>query len=223
MAIGTDLVDGMHYLDNDIDQIADQDQAVWALNRAQDVIELAIASISEILGTFTNVTTAADVETTATPTRFKRYDRMQFIDPTNSRPSYNLQPGRNVGDVLNATNFASGYWGGGGSGSSGQPRAYAIYGSTIHWAPLPDATHTVRVYGFQALADITASGTFGYGDEFIAAICAVAVRSFKQQVDDPQEDINSFAAGQLGPILDQLAKRWKDGPGQARDMYIHTV
>ena len=223
MATGANLVTGMTYLDNDIDATADATQALYELNRAQDMIELVIAGVPNILGTFATVTTSADTETSATPARFLRYDRLQFIDPDTSRPAWELSPVRHPGDVLIASRFAAGYLGSGSSGSTGRPRAYTLYGDTIQWTPLPDATHTVRVYGFQALVDITDSGTFGYGDEFISVVTAIAVRAFKQQVDDPQKDIMAFAGSAMAPILDQLRKRWKDGYGQARDRRIHTT
>lgn len=224
MAIGTDLVLAMKDLDNDIDVTADKDQALRAINSAQDAMELIIAKVPDILGEFASVTTTASTETTATPTGFIRFDRLHYIDPNTSRPVWPaLEPMRHPGDALSGgARFGGGFWGGGSINATGRPRGYGIYGDTFEWAPLPDATHTVRVYGFKVATDLLAAGTFLYGDQYITPVAAIAVRFFKQQVDDPQEEIIQFAADMLGPVLDQLRNRWKDGYGKARDRYIHT-
>jgi hypothetical protein len=105
----------------------------------------------------------------------------------------------------------------------GRPQAYSIYGDSVYWFPLPDATHTVRVYGFKAKTDLTDVSTFGYPDEFIVPMCSIAVRFFLTQEDDDTGDITQLAQDMMAPILQNLGSRWRDGYQRARGRYIHTT
>src|SRR3990167_1074628 len=123
---------------------ADVTRGLLALNVAQDTYEAQAALRANIYGSTTpvgTVTTAASTETTAFPSGVLRLDRLQFIDPSTSRPAWDLQPIRRVGahawnrywpiNIVSTT-------------STGRPRAYWTNRINIYWDPLPDATHTVR-------------------------------------------------------------------------------
>lgn len=225
MATGADLLAAMGDLNDEISTAsggADHTRALRALNRAQDLLELQIQNVPNVYGSYTTVSTAASTEVTALPTGYTRIDRLQFIDPATSLPSYSLRPVREVGDAL-LDDSSAGPWVVSSASVTGKPHSYTMYGGNFHWSPVPDATHTIRVYGFSPASDITNVGTFTYGDQFIWPMAAVAVRMFKQRLDDPQEEILMFAAETFGAVLKQLARRDNDGPTFPRYFYSYSV
>src|SRR3990167_4602633 len=126
----------------------DVTKGLLALNVAQDYFESQAALRPDMFGSGSStVTTSANTETTAFPSGVLRIDRLQFLDPSTSRPSWDLKPIRRTGG-----HAANSFWPQAvtSTTSTSRPRAYWTNGTNIYWDPLPDATHTVRYYGFVA-------------------------------------------------------------------------
>lgn len=225
MATGADLLNAMSDLNDELEPTsggADHTRALRALNRSQDWLETELAQIRNAYGSYTTVTTAADTETVALPTGYIRIDRLQYIDPDTSRPTYTLHEFDSVGDISVQRDYLSPLFASS-SEISGKPFYYSIFGNNFHFDPIPDGTHTIRVYGFAAADDITNASTFAYGDQFIWPIASVAVRMFRQRLEDSQVEIAQFAAECFRPALDQLAKRSNDGALYPRYEFAYTV
>jgi hypothetical protein len=218
MAIGTDLIQGLNDLDDEISASDDQARALRVLNRAQDTIELVLSLHPHILGTYGTITTTASTETTAEPTGLLRLDRMRFIDPGTSRPTYKLEPVFQAGDI--STDHVWPY--SNSAASTGKPTEYAWAYGVIWWGPkVPDDTHTIRWYGLASADDITATGTFAYPDFLISPLTKLGARYFKQRVDDPQEEIVAFAQQEMASVIESLKRRWRDGPRRAKSRRLH--
>lgn len=188
---------------------ADVTKGLLALNIAQESFEGLLAVRPQCLGSGVGtVTTALNTESTAYPAGLLRIDRLQYIEPSTGRPSWDITPARRAGGhatnrfwPLNLTSVAS----------SGKPRSYWTNGANIYWSPLPDGTSTVRWYGLSAAADITASGTFVYPDIVAFPLAVLAVKYLKTGVDDAITDIGPLALEVLKPALDALARFNRDG------------
>ena len=214
MATGQDLLDRMELLNQELQlQSAEADvtRGLLALNVAQDSFEARAALRQNIYGSTTpvgTVTTTASTETTAFPSGVLRIDRMQFIDPTTSRPAWDLQPIKRVGahawnrywpiNIVSTT-------------STGRPRAYWTNRINIYWDPLPSDTHTVRYYGFTPAANITAGGTFAYEDVCLLAFASFATAMMRIGLDDDPAAHMRLAESIFDPVLDLLSGFNKDG------------
>ena len=102
MATGQSILDLMEVMDRGL-QLQSGETGVTlglrAANAAQDYFESLLAVEPNVLGsTVGTVTTAADTETTTFPTGLLRIDRLQFIDPDTSRPSWDLDRVGYTGD-----------------------------------------------------------------------------------------------------------------------------
>jgi hypothetical protein len=153
----------------------DVTRGLVALNVAQDYFETLAAGRGKGFGSVVGtVTTTNATETTAFPSGLLRLDRMQVLD-SNSRPKRELVNLKRAGghavsafwplNVLLPT-------------SSGEPYAYWTDGTTIYWNPLPNATHTIRYYGFKAATDITA------GDIHISRHRGISTSGFCRPCDE---------------------------------------
>src|SRR3990167_2653125 len=226
MASGQDLLDRMELLNQELQlQSAEADvtRGLLALNVAQDVFEAQAALRPAIYGSTTpvgTVTTTINTETTAFPTGVLRIDRMQFIDPTTSRPAWDIYPIRRVGahawNTYWPLNLVS-------TSSTGRPRAYWTNRINIYWDPLPSGTHTVRYYGFTPAAAITAGGTFAYEDIVMLPLAAFAVRLWKTGLDDSEASAARLAEEYFDPVLDQLGNFNKDGAVGLEYTYTHDT
>lgn len=226
MATGQDLLDRMELINQELQLQsgeADVTRGLLALNVAQDVFESRAAGRPAIYGSTTpvgTVTTSASTETTAFPTGLLRLDRLQFIDPGTSRPAWDLVPIRRVGahawNQYWPLNIVS-------TSSSGRPRAYWTNRINIYWDPLPDATHTIRYYGFTPAAAITAGGTFAYEDIVMLPLAAFAVRLMRLGVDDSVGDHARLAEEYFDPVLDQLAGFQRDGAVGLEYSEVHST
>jgi hypothetical protein len=211
MATGQTLLDTMEVLNQELQlQSGEVDVArgLVALNRAQDYLEALIASERGVKGDTTGtVTTSASTESTAFPTGLLRLDRLQRLNATTSRPELDLRPIKHTGG-----HAPSGAWPFVLSTSSeGAPVAYWTDARNIYWSPLPDATHTVRWYGFQAASDITASGTFAYDDVAILPLASFATRLLSIGLGDEQTDVATLAENTFRPLLRLLPRTNRDG------------
>ena len=211
MATGQSLLDRMELLNPELQlQSGETDvtRGLLALNVAQDYFETRAALRKDVFGSSSStVTTTLNTETTTHPTGLLRIDRLQFIDPSTSRPAWDLTPIRRTGGHA---------WGGGwpatlGSAGAGRPTGYWTNGVNIYWEPLPSDTHTVRWYGFQVASDITASGTFAYPDIAMLPVAVFATRLLKAGLDDPIADLDSLAQRAFEPVLDLLTNFNRDG------------
>ena len=102
MATGQTMLDLMEALDYGL-QLQSGESGVTrglkALNAAQDHLESMLALDPNVVGsTVGTITTSADTETTAAPTGLLRLDRLQYIDPSTSRPAWDLDRVGPVGD-----------------------------------------------------------------------------------------------------------------------------
>lgn len=191
-----------------------------ALNIGQDYFEsLASVRFGNAKGT---VTTALNTEATAFPTGLLRLDRLQTISPTTNRPDGELRRARRTGGhamisgmmwPLNLTVTPG----------TGKPVEYWTDTTFIYWAPVPDATYTVRWYGFQAQADITASGTFLYPDLLMFPLASFAARLLKTGLDDPANDLATLATESFKAALDSMQMSVRDGADELEYQEIHTA
>ena len=212
MALGQALLDIMEDLNGELQlQTGETDVAkgLRALNAAQDVFEAVLASHPRVLGSgIGTVTTTASTESTAFPTALLRLDALWFIDPGTSRPGWKLKNLRETGGHARGQSWIASI---ASNSLTGRPRAYWTNGTNIYWDPLPSATHTVRWYGLQAAASITAAGTFAYGDLYMYPFAALASRIMKTTLDDPAEDMITLGRDMFNPLIDALSGFNRDG------------
>ena len=212
MATGQNLLNMMETLDLELQLQsgeADVVRGLTALNAAQDYFEVLAAQEKDFLGgSIGTVVTAASTESTTFPSTLLRVDRLQYIDPGDSLPAWDLIPIKRTGGhswnlywPINLTSTAT----------SGRPKAYWTNGRNIYWDPLPDAVHTVRWYGFIHQTDITAAGTFLYDDALILPAATFAVKVLRTGVDDPTTDYDNLANALFPPIISALGGFNRDG------------
>lgn len=223
MATGQSLLDRMELINQELQLQsgeADVTRGLLALNVAQDELEAILALRPKMMGdTTTTVTSSANTETTTFPTGFLRVDRIQWIDPSTSRPAGpDLDNLGYVGSHVNMfPNFliqAAGF---------GRPAAYWTNGRNIYWAPLPDASHTFRVYGLQSQSDITASGTFAYADIVMLPLATFAVKLLQIGVGDSPDSIAALSQETLVPVVNALAQVGRgDRPAGYDYTTLHT-
>ena len=221
---GQDLLNRMEDLNRELELQSgevDVTRGIRALNTAQDHFESIASTIPNILGsTAGTVTTTASTETTAFPTGLLRVDDFWFVDPDTARPTYKLEPldgtGAHVRDAPWPVRARH-------STSSGRPTAYWTNGTTIYWDPLPDATHTVRWYGFQRVSDIAAADTFAYDDGVALPLAIFAVEILRRGLDDPIQDYIAMA-NQIFSSQITMMKRYQRQHAPARQYrYMHDT
>lgn len=184
---------------------ADASRGLLALNVAQDFFE-SLAARRKILGGATGtVATVASTETTAFPSGVLRVDRLQLLG-SNSRPRKELVPLQRSGGHAGVSSWPLDL-----AESSSEPDAYWTDGTNIYWQPLPSGVSTIRWYGFQSKADITANGTFLYPDIVALPLAAFATRIIKSGLDDNAQDLQGLAVETFKPTLDALDGFQRDG------------
>jgi hypothetical protein len=168
-----------------------------ALNVAQDHLESLLAQIPGVMGSGVgSIATVASTETVAFPSTLLRLDKIQFLDPITSRPTYDLTPLYNVGGHAN-----SNYWPSPDTASTGRPQSYWTDGTNIYFSPVPNDVYNLRWYGFASASNITASGTFAYKDIARLPVATFAVKLIALGLDDPQGDLMEFAKETFAPVL----------------------
>lgn len=224
MALGQALLDVMEDLNGELQLQsgeADVAKGLRALNAAQDVFEAILASHPNILGSgIGTVTTTASTESTAFPTGLLRLDSLWYIDAGTSRPAWKLIPLRQSGAHARGMSWIASI---ASNSLTGKPRAYWTNGTNIYWDPLPNATHTVRWYGLQAAANITAVGTFAYGDLYVYPFATFASRIMKVTLDDPAEDFIELGRATFDPLIDALSRFNRDGAQGVIYEYSHDT
>ena len=224
MATGQTLLDLMEVMDRGLELQSGESgvtKGLVALNAAQDHFESYLALEPHVMGsTVGTVTTAADTEATTFPSGVLRIDRLQFVDPTTSRPSWDLERIGPVGDyyqsrLLYPTLQYS-------TVTTGRPVSYWTDGSKIYWDPLPNDTHTVRYYGFVAASDISAAGTFAYPDIVLMPLATFAVKLGRVGKDDDAAPITEIGERVFGPTIQALSRFNRDRAPGYDYRYIHS-
>jgi len=222
MATGQSLLDLMELCNQELQlQSTETDvtRGLLALNAAQDYFE-TLAAVRKIKGgQTTEITTANNTETTAFPTGFLRIDALQLLDGTGGSVKADIwrvqrtgghAAGRGVPWVF--TTYSG----------TGAPQAYWTQGSNIYWAPKPNGTYYVRVYGFQRASDITVGGTFAYDDAVMLPLATFATRILAIGVGDPITDVGALANETFKAVLDALEEFNRDGGNDLRYEHSHT-
>lgn len=225
MATGQTLLDLMEVMDRGLQLQSGETgvtRGLTALNAAQDHFESILALEPNVLGsTVGTVTTTADTESTTFPSTLLRLDRLQFIDAATSRPSWDLDRVGYTGDyyqsrmVLPTFQLSS--------STTGKPLRYWTNGTLIYWDPLPDATHTIRYYGFVPASDISAAGTFAYPDIALMPLATFAVKLLRVGKDDDNTEVTDVGGRVFGPTIQALSRFNRDRPPGYDYRYIHST
>ena len=224
MATGQSILDLMEAMDRGL-QLQSGETGVTlglrAVNAAQDFFESLLAQQPNVLGsTVGTVTTAADTEHTTFPSGVLRIDRLQFIDPDTSRPAWDLERVGPTGDYYRSRVLSPSLQYN--VTTTGRPVRYWTNGSNFYWDPLPDATHTVRYYGFTAASDITASSTVAYPDVALLPIAAYATKLLRIGKDDDPAGVMATMAETFAPTIQTLSRFNRDRTPGYDYRYFHT-
>ena len=189
---------------------ADTARGLIALNAAQDILESLLASEADVAGSsVSTLVTVASQEWTTFPSGVMRLDRLQFINPTSLLPDWDLINRKRVGGHRRGETWLTTL----SSSTEGKPREYWTNGTRIYWNPVPDAVHTIRWYGFQSAADITAAATFSaYPEMAYLPLATLACKILKAGLDDETGNLDAVAKATLGPVLEAMRRFNRDGP-----------
>lgn len=221
MTIATILAK-MQVLDNELmiaSGGADETRAISALDMAQDAFEAVIAGVAELLGTVSTTTTTADTEATAWPTGLLRIDSLWLMDTTTTPnlPKWQIDEIQDVGGHRTQIFLGT-------DTRNGGPEQYWTNRANIYWSPLPDATHTVRIYGLVAKTDLTTrTQTFGYPDEASEPMAAYATRLMKIGINDPSDDLRALAVEMYNPVIKMLQQPTRQRPQSRYYSRVHTT
>ncbi len=190
---------------------ADVTKSLLALNMAQDYMESLLAAEPELMGDGVgNISTTAQIESTAFPANVLRIDKLQYLDPTTLLPVYDLEDLKKAGGHVNNSPWPINLV----ATSGAQPQAYYTNGTRIYWAPLPDNTYTIRWYGFKTADDITAGGTFAYRDICMNPLATMAARIVRIGLDDAADQLEKLAGDLFKPVITVLSNfRRERAPG----------
>ena len=197
---------------------ADVAKGISSYNFVKDLFEAILASEANILqSTVGTVTTTASTEATAFPSGVLRIDSLWFLDGTTSLPVYELDEQYDAGSHAGAGTIplfqAS-------TSTTGQPTAYFTDGTNIRWSPTPDATHTVRYYGFAETADLTAAGdTFPYPNYCRPYFATMMAKVFQLGIGDPMQDYEILARETFQPAIDTMKNFKRTGARPATLRY----
>lgn len=224
MALGQALLDTMEVVFPELQLQsgeADVVKGLITLNRAQDTFEAILAEYPDVFGgQIGTITTTAATEYTAYPAGVLRMDGLDYIDASTSRPAWPLKNlfkrGGHAWHRFWPWNIVS-------TNTTGKPRGYWTDGTNVYWDPLPDATYTIRWYGFKAAADITAAGTFAYPDQVILPMAIFAVKVIRTGLDDPTGDLSALARDVFDPVIKQLTNFKRESAPGYQYRYRHDA
>lgn len=223
MATGQTLLDWMEIFFPELQlQTGESDvtRGLLALNASQDMLETHIAQYADHMfgGTVGSLATTASQEYTTYPTGLLRVDQIDMLGD-DSLPAYTLEPLDPGGDTS-----ARWYWNlVNSSAGSGKPAGWWTNGNRIYWDPIPNATYSLRYYGFVAASDITAGGTFAYPDYAILPVATLATKFIRIGVDDSTEQLQALATETFNPVLDVMSSFNRSGPTEYRFKYRHDT
>lgn len=192
------------------------------LNAAQDIFESLAAQHPQVLGgQVGNITTTQNQEYVTYPTGLLRLDGLDMLDSVSLLPTFAMEPRRARG----GHRFGSPFWWTYVSTNTATavPAIYWTNGTRIYFDPVPDATYTLRYYGFVAAADITALGTFAYQDIVALPLASLATKIIRMGLDDPTQDITAVAKDTLNATLDTLSGFNRDGAHELIYRYKHDT
>lgn len=223
MATGQSILDRMKVLFPEL-QISsgasDVTNALLAANMAQDYMESVFALHPEIYGDTTGtITTTANTETTTFPTGVIRLDMLQYLDPSTSRPAGEISIIRETGGHAGFTLYP---WIAA-STTAGIPRRTYTNGRQLFWDPVPDGVYTVRWYGLQQQADLTASGTVTYPDICLLPMANFAVQMLRTGLDDDPAAYDALAKTVFEPVVSALTQFRRDRPQPFQYSYSHDT
>ena len=225
MATGQTLLDLMEVMDRGLQLQSGETgvtRGLTAINAAQDHFESILALEPNVLGsTVGTVTTTADTESTTFPSTLLRLDRLQYIDAATSRPAWDLDRVGYTGDYFQSRMVLPTFQLGG--STTGKPLRYWTNGTLIYWDPLPDATHTIRYYGFVPASDISAAGTFAHPDIALMPLATFAVKLLRVGKDDDNSEVTDVGGRVFGPTIQALSRFNRDRPPGYDYRYIHTT
>jgi hypothetical protein len=200
---------------------ADFSRGLLALNVAQDHFESLLALHPEVMGdSFSTLTQTALAESTPFPSGVLRIDRLQFMDPQQAVPAWDLINLKRAGShMINRFwpwNIIS-------QVSPGRPVGYYTNGTTIFWSPTPDTTNTIRWYGFKVADDIIVGGSFAYQDIALLPVCSFAVQLMRTGVDDDNGGISAIAQQTFNPVITALSMYNRDMAPGLDYKYTHNT
>jgi hypothetical protein len=219
-----DVLNVMELVDQELETGSgetDETSAIRALVQAQHYFETLCATLPDVLQDTLTITTTASTEVTAWSTSLLRLDAMWLLD-ANSRPIRKVERIEEVGghvpslpwplDVLY------------GSSSSGTPYGYYGNMANFYWLPLPDGTHSLRVYGLLEKDRFTArTDDFDYPYRCHLAFAQFAAALLQIGSEDMSTDMNALAGKVFGPLLKQLRKFDRSEPHARHYTQFHTT
>ena len=188
----------------------DEARALVALDMAQDYLEAVAAAMPRIGQTTTTVTTAASTETTALPSGLLRLDSVWYVDAGTNLPAWEVLPIDDAGGHLPSAPWPVSL---ALSSSTGLPRRYGYDSANFYWQPVPNAVHTLRIYGLLSRTDLTTRAiTFGWPDDLSTPVAAFACRLLKMGIDDPTQDAQALAEEAFTPSLRRMRNMVRQMP-----------
>ena len=211
------LLNYMTVFDNELQVGADdpdETRAIRAINIVQDWFEAIAAGESEMLQSYSSLTTTANTEVTSWPSGLLRLDSLWYVDTTQTPnlPQWQLEPMYETGGHRPSMSWPESVVL---SNTPGKPRRYYATGphtaGRLFWEPVPDDAWTIRYYGLIAASDYTVrTGTFAYPDPTAPAFAQEAVKLLRMGHDDNIADLQRQAAASLGAALKMCRGWWND-------------
>jgi len=195
-----------------------QTRAIQSVNRAQDLMELMIADKKELFTEPKAITQTVNQEYTDLTSGIKRIDSVWFISSSTSRPTYEIYPQRRSGAHRETTRISLLDTS---STTTGEPSEYfwERRNNRLYWDRDPGETDTIRVWGFYAVTDLIAQGTFLYPDEFLVPCAALAIKFFNLRADESMAQIDAFGQQFFGPVLHMYSRAHQHRSGDLRGSY----
>lgn len=224
MATGQSLLNLMELVNQELQlqsSEVDVPRGLIALNAAQDYLESRLSLFPNLLGNSTGtLTTTAATETTTFPTDVTRIDRLQLLSSVTSLPIYDMVNIRTTGGHAFRSQWP---WSLLVSPTSAAPVKYYTNGTSIFWSPVPNQAYSVRWYGFQQQADITASGTVVYGTEFHLPMASFAAKLMKLGVGDDIGDLDNLAESTFASAIAASARFNRDRANGLEYSRVHDT
>jgi hypothetical protein len=219
------ILSKMSVLNNELDIAsggADETRAISALDMAQDYLEVVLGNHPDLLGTIGTTTTAANTESTTWPSGLMRIDTMWYLNPSTSRPAWQIEVIQDVGGHVVPSPWP--YSASNAVGGTGAPEGCYTNRAHLYWQPLPDAVHTVRINGLYSKDDLTTRAqTFAYPDHVANPLAAFANRLMAMGLGDPSDDLKALAIEMFTPAINMLRQPTRQRPQSRQYSRMHTT
>lgn len=214
-----DVLDTMSLLDNENDFSsggAEEARGIVALNVAQRYFEMLVAGTPRALQTATTITQAAATETTEFSSTLKRIDAVWALDDTTLRPTYRIKRLNDTGAHIPSLPWPLQL-----SYPTGQGPAAGYYAnsSAFYWLPLPDGTHSIRIYGFVTFNALASRVSPFFYTDAADAMAAFASKLLSKSVGDTAEEMATLANSLFRPVLKMMQSFDRSEPMPR--MYAH--